>query len=391
MKSVSRKISDVIDKLDLIYDRLDVVIDRSKEEIEKIDTDGVNIQALTDTRKILDDIHSLVANLVDNYDSELVPVIEDGFKSIREISDSGLVLLEQGKGILPDVENLLGDFTEITNLSNEQLVKLQDKFPDIQDKVHKLAHKLKAVDEKDQIDELLDMITNDWDSQSVFMTSPVEIEDNRLFPWPNYGSTATPFYTVLCLWVGGLLSSALLSLEVHEFEEGTVIKPYQMYLGKLLTFLTLAICQALVASLGALFILGSYTLHPVMYVLYSVFVSIVFMTMIYTAGSLLDDVGKAIIVFILVLQIAGTSGNFPIEVTPVLFQKIYPYLPFTYAINGMRQIMAGIVYPILIKDTVILSFYMIGALVLGLCLKGILNKTTGKLMAKLGESGILRH
>ncbi len=391
LKSVSRKISDVIDKLDLIYDRLDVVIDRSKEEIEKIDTDGVNIQALTDTRKILDDIHSLVANLVDNYDSELVPVIEDGFKSIREISDSGLVLLEQGKGILPDVENLLGDFTEITNLSNEQLVKLQDKFPDIQDKVHKLAHKLKAVDEKDQIDELLDMITNDWDSQSVFMTSPVEIEDNRLFPWPNYGSTATPFYTVLCLWVGGLLSSALLSLEVHEFEEGTVIKPYQMYLGKLLTFLTLAICQALVASLGALFILGSYTLHPVMYVLYSVFVSIVFMTMIYTAGSLLDDVGKAIIVFILVLQIAGTSGNFPIEVTPVLFQKIYPYLPFTYAINGMRQIMAGIVYPILIKDTVILSFYMIGALVLGLCLKGILNKTTGRLMAKLGESGILRH
>ncbi|MGN2337651.1 YhgE/Pip family protein [Clostridium cagae] len=391
LKDISRKILETIDKLDLIYDRLDVVIERSKEEVEKIDTDGVDIQALTDTRKILDDVHSLVATLVDNYDSELVPTIEYGFKSIREISDSGLVLLEQGISILPDVENLLGDFTKITNLSNEQLVKLQDDFPKIQDQVHKLAHKLKAVDEKDQIDELLDMITNEWDSQSMFMTSPVDIEDNRLFPWPNYGSTATPFYTVLCLWVGGLLSSALLSLEVHEFDDGTVIKPYQIYLGKLLMFLSLAVCQALVASVGALLILGSYSLHPVMYVFYSIFVSVVFMTVIYTAGSLLDDVGKAIIVVILVLQIAGTSGNFPIEVAPVLFQKIYPYLPFTYAINGMRQIMAGIVYPILIKDTIILSVYMVGALICGLSLKGLLNKTTTKLMGKLAESDILRH
>ncbi|WP_315078559.1 YhgE/Pip domain-containing protein [uncultured Clostridium sp.] len=391
LKSVSKKIARVIDKLDLIYDRLDVVINRSKEEIEKIDTDGIDIPALTDTRKILDDIHLLVADLVDNYDSELVSTIEDGFNSIREISDSGLVLLEQGRGILPDVENLLGDFTKISNLSNEQLVKLQDKFPDIQEKVHKLAHKLKAVDEKDQIDELLDMITNDWDSQSAFMSSPVDIEDNRLFPWPNYGSTATPFYTVLCLWVGGLLASALLSLEVHEFEDGTQIKPYQMYLGKLLMFLSLAVCQAIVASLGAIWILGSYSLHPVMYVFYSIFVSVVFMTVIYTAGSLLDDAGKAVIVVILVLQIAGTSGNFPIEVTPVLFQKIYPYLPFTYAINGMRQIMAGIVYPILIKDTIILSLYMVGSLICGLSLKRLLNKTTAKLMGKLAESGILRH
>lgn len=391
LKDVSKKISNFIDKLDLIYDRLDTVIERSKNEVQKIDSDGLDVKELTDIRKILEDVHSLVTTLVDNYDSELVPNIENGFKSIREISDNSLNLLEQGKNILPSVENLLGNFTKITDLSNEQLVKLQDKFPDIQDKVHKLAYKLKAIDEKDQIDELLDMITNEWDSQSIFITSPVEIEDNRLFPWPNYGSTATPFYTVLCLWVGGLLASALLSLEAKKFDDDIKIKPYELYLGKLLTFLSLAVFQALVASLGALLILGSYSLHPIMFVLYCIFVSIVFMVIIYTAGSLLDDVGKAIIVVILVLQISGTGGNFPIEVTPILFQKIYPYLPFTYAINGARQIMAGIVYPILIKDIILLSIYMIVALILGISLKGVLNKATKKLLEKLFESGVLRH
>ncbi|SFD38095.1 YhgE/Pip domain-containing protein [Clostridium uliginosum] len=392
LKDVSKKISDSIDKLDTIDDRLDVVIDRAGKEVEKIDSDGrLDIQAIKDTRKILEDVHALVATMVDSYDSELVPTIEEGFNSIREISDSGLILLEQGKNILPDVEKLLNNFTETSNLSNEQLVKLKDNFPDIEEKIHKLAYKLKGLDEEDKIDELLDMITNDWESQSTFMASPVEIEDNRLFPWPNYGSTATPFYTVLCLWVGGLLASALLSLEAHEFEDGLPIKAYEMYLGKLLVFLLLAIFQALVASIGALAILGSYALHPMMYIFYSIFVSVVFMTMIYTAGSILDDVGKAIIVIILVLQMAGTSGNFPIEVTPVLFQKLYPYLPFTYAINGMRQIMAGIVYPILFKDISILCIYMVASLMCGLLLKNLMSKTTTKLMNKLGESGILRH
>ena len=96
-------------------------------------------------------------------------------------------------------------------------------------------------------------------------------------------------------------------------------------------------------------------------------------------------------VVLLVLQMAAASGNFPIEVAPIIFQKIYPYLPFTYAISGMRQIMAGIVYPILIKDIEILSTYAIVLLIIGVFAKGIFNKLTAKTMEKLNMSGIMRH
>ncbi|HEX9027215.1 MAG TPA: YhgE/Pip domain-containing protein, partial [Clostridium sp.] len=91
------------------------------------------------------------------------------------------------------------------------------------------------------------------------------------------------------------------------------------------------------------------------------------------------------------LQMAGASGNFPIEVTPILFQKLFPFLPFTYAINGMRQVMAGIVYSILIKDIVILSIYMFISLITGLLLKGILSKLIVIFVEKLRQSGIVRH
>ena len=124
---------------------------------------------------------------------------------------------------------------------------------------------------------------------------------------------------------------------------------------------------------------------------YGIFVSIVFVTIIYTAGSLFDDIGKSLMIFMLVLQMAGTSGNFPIQVTPTFFQRLYPILPFTYATSGMRQIMAGIVYPILIKDIIILGIYFVVSLVVGIFFKGIANKTTDKIVDKLMTSGILRH
>lgn len=69
--------------------------------------------------------------------------------------------------------------------------------------------------------------------------------------------------------------------------------------------------------------------------------SLVFTNIIYTLTVSFGDIGKALSVIILVIQIAGSSGTFPIEVTPKFFQNVYPFLPFTYAINAMRETIAG--------------------------------------------------
>lgn len=392
LKDISKIIADTIDKLDTIDEKLDILINRTDDDLDKLENgEGLDTQTLKDTIEVMDQVHTLVADILNSYDSEIVPSIENGFDSIRVILDDGSTLVKTGQDTLPEIEDLLSVSKDVTSLSNEELNNLKDKVPEAKDKIHELADKLREMDDEDKIDELLDMMINSWENQSDFMQSPVEIEDNRLFGWPNYGSTATPFYTVLCLWVGGLLGSALLTQEAPEFEDGTVIRPYEMYLGKLLLFISIGAFQAIVASMGALFILKSYAVHPIMYIFYSIFVSIVFVTIIYTAASILHDVGKAIIIVILVVQMAGSSGNFPIEVTPVLFQKIYPFLPFTYAINGMRQVMAGIVYSILFRDMAILGSYMIASLIIGILLKGVLSKLIVIFVSKLNMSGILRH
>lgn len=390
LKEESKTISKVIDRLDTVDERLDVLTDRTDEKIAKLEHgEKLNTQELTDTRKVLDDAHTLVSNTLDSYDSEIIPTINKGLDSAREISDKGLNLGAQGKNILPDVQELLDTFANTTSLSNDELNKLKEKFPDIKDNVHELAQRLKKIDNKGDIDELLDMITNDWQVQSDFFASPVKIKDNRLFSWPNYGSTVTPFYTVLCLWIGGYMLSIILGTEAHSLDEGKKLTHNEVYFGKMPLFLFIGIGQAIVASTGALFLLHSYAVHPTMFVLYSIFVSIVFTIIIYTAVSVWGQAGIVMGVVLLVIQVAGTSGNFPIEVNPSIFQKLFPLLPFTYAISAMRQIMAGIVYSILIRDTVILCLFMVVFIVIGVLFKKVTNKRRRKYVEKLKESSIM--
>jgi YhgE/Pip-like protein len=391
LKEESNTISKVIDRLNTIDDNLDKLIDRINGDLDKLNNgdNPIDTQNLTDTINILDDTNTLAYNIVDNYDSEIVPTINKGFDSMREILNDGLNLSAQGKNTLPDIQEMLNTFKNTAGLSNDELKKLKEKFPDIEDNVHELAERLKKIDNKDDINELLDMITNDWNAQSDFLSSPVEIQDNRLFPWPNYGSTVTPFYTVLCLWIGGYILSVLIETEAQQLEEEKELKNYEKYFGRLSLFIFIGIGQALVASLGALLLLHSYAVHPIMFVLYCIFISIVFNCIIYTAVSLLGYGGIVIGVVLLVIQVAGTSGNFPIEVDPIGFRELFPFLPFTYAISGVRQIMAGIVYSILFKDSAILGLFMIGSIILGVLFKKSLNIKRINIVKKLKESSIM--
>lgn len=390
IKDISRKITKITDKLDNISERLNVVKNRADQEVEELDNGKqLDTQAIGDMKSVIDDIHKEVTEITDSYDSEIVPAIQDGFDSVKIISDNVSEVLKLGRNTLPNFEEILSVSEDFANLSTDELVKLKDKFPEFKDNVHELADKFREFDDEDKFNEIFDMITNDWESQSNFLSSPVEIEDNRLFPWPNYGSATTPFYTVLCLWIGGYMLSIILGTEAHPFEDGHEFKSYEVYFGKMLFFLLIGIGQAIIAGGGALVLLGSYAIHPILFMLYTIFVSIVFMIIIYTAVSVFGNAGIMFGVVLLVIQVAGTSGNFPIEVNPEVFQKMFSYLPFTYAISGMRQIMAGIVYSVLFKDTIILCIFMFVSLIIGLLFRKTMNKRSKKFGKKLKESQIM--
>ena len=240
---------------------------------------------------------------------------------------------------------------------------------------------MKKINNNDDVNELITLLKSDVLKRSEFLKQPVDLVENRLYPIENYGSAMTPFYTVLSLWVGILLLMSLLSTNVHGD-----YKPSEVYFGRGLTFLTLTIIQALIVSLGDIYLLKVQVLNIPLFILISVFTSIVFTSIVYSLVSVFGNIGKAIGVILLVIQVAGSGGTFPIQVTPKFFQNVHPLLPFTYAISAMRETIGGIYMPNLTKDISVLAIFILIFVLFTIFLKKPINKITKKVQDKFNES-----
>lgn len=172
-------------------------------------------------------------------------------------------------------------------------------------------------------------------------------------------------------------------------EPGVSYRSRHVYFGRYLTLGTLAVLQSLCVTLGDIYILGTYVSRPGWFVLFGMLLSAVFMLIVYTLVSVFGNVGKAFAIVMLVLQLGGAGGTFPIQMAPPFFQKIHPYLPFTYAISMMREAVGGILWDIVRRCLAFMAAYAAAALVLGLALKRPINRLLAGSTRKAKESRLL--
>ncbi|ADH98566.1 YhgE/Pip domain-containing protein [Salisediminibacterium selenitireducens] len=244
----------------------------------------------------------------------------------------------------------------------------------MEEQVREVSESVREIEEDERIQEVIDILRNDLAEEEAFFASPVVLSEEQLFPIPNYGSANVPFYTPLALWVGALLLSNLVTTNLHEKDRKAHYSLRDIYFGRGILFMIVAVMQGLIVSFGNLFFLGVYAAHPGWMVVFSVIIAVVFMTIVYTLASILGNIGKALAIVFLVLQLSGGGGTFPIEVTPPFFQAIHPYLPFTYAINLLREAVGGMLMPNVLTNLMMLGFFWLLAMVVGMLLKPLLAK-----------------
>lgn len=276
---------------------------------------------------------------------------------------------------LPKVES---DIREAANLIRTKLPAAEqaihkaadfarNDLPGFEEKVKNAAERLRQFKSSINIYELIEYLKHDPNKESSFLAEPVLLKTERIFPIPNYGSAMTPFYTMLALWVGGTLLVSSLRVDVESPE--SQYKHYQIYFGRLLTFLTIGILQALIASLGDLYLVHAYVADKLWFVLFSIYISIVFTIIIYTLCSVFGNIGKGLSIILLVLQISSSGATFPVSLTPSFFQALHPFMPFTYAVSILRETVGGMIKEIVIKDTLLLLIYIGISFVVALALK----------------------
>lgn len=223
---------------------------------------------------------------------------------------------------------------------------VQEDWPTLKQGIEKAAEAIKKGEEVVDLSDIIKLLKSDVAAESDFITNPVELKTHEMYPMANNGSASTPFYTALCLWVGGLLLSSVAATEFYLSQEDKAkYTKRETFVARMLTFLTIAIPQALIVTFGNYFALGVDVQNPVLSVIFAVLVALSFMMIIYVLAGLFGNIGKGIAIILLVLSISGGGGNYPIQVSGKFFQMIHPLLPFTYAVNLLRESAGGVYWP----------------------------------------------
>ena len=219
------------------------------------------------------------------------------------------------------------------------------------------------------------------------MASPVELASHTVYPVSNYGSSVAPFYTNLALWVGGFILIAIYKLEVDK-EGIRKCTATQAYLGRWLLLVFVGFFQALIATVGDL-MLGIQCRQPALFVLAGVFASFVYINIIYALAASFRHIGKALAVVLVILQIPGSSGMYPIEMMPDFFRNLNPWLPFTYGINAMRETIGGMYGNHYWQDMLHIFWCLPVALLIGLVVRRYLLNLNALFDRRLGATDLM--
>ena len=371
-------------KLQNLYDSTSALIANSNQQL--------SIDGLTKLQNDSDAFVQFLTTFINQYDSTIAPTVEQVVNNALAVVQQTNVLIQDAQSALPKLESLLNTATSTVDFGIQQMEMLKTELPLIESSIQSTAQKLKTLDEEEQLNEMLNLLRLDAKKEAEFLASPVDVKQISLYALPNYGSAMSPFFTTLSLWVGALILVSLLSVNAVPLSENLDKKGIRLaYLGRYLTFITIVIFQAIIVTLGDLYLLKAYVVNKATFIVFAIFISIVFCTIVYTLVSVFGNAGKALAMILLVLQISASGGTFPIEVMPNFFQAIHPLLPFTYAIGGMREAVGGIIWPIFWNNAAILLVYLLLFLMIGIVWKAPLRARVMKFTEKLKKSGLVEE
>ena len=308
-------------------------------------------------------INELSTDMNTKLNDEVSPLISQVLSRADVNIDKVSGIIAQAQGELPAVERKLSETEAKISNAHGKLLTLQAHMPSAKNKIQKLTDEIKKADGEVDKNQLFNLLKVDYKKQAEFFANPVKLQENKLYHIENYGSAMTPFYTVLSIWVGSLLMSSLLTTKVED--EENKYKPYQKYFGRGLLFVIISLFQTLIITLGDMYVLGTQATSPFRFVIFALLISLLFSSIIYTIVCILGNVGKAVCIILLVLQLGSSGGTFPIQMTSKFFQTLYPKVPFTYSIGLLREAVGGVYAPAVNRDIKILFIYLIIVLVGG--------------------------
>ena len=338
-------------------DALDLMIKHTKNIKALLEKDPTSPAILSD----LDTLKQMLTN-------DLGPSLKLMMTDINKALERTKPMLKSVDGILDDINPVLKSAESTTDSLDASLSSLQAMLTPLETKLDDIIAQVQDADDGDKAEVLTNLLGNDAEQYSTFFTDFVEVETEQYFKPVSYGAAMTPFYSIIALWVGGVMLVTLMNCNVDRRKYPRITET-QGFFGRYLIFFLIGQIQAAVVVAGDIFLLHCSPAHPWLMWLAASVTSMVFVALIYALTLAFGDIGRAAVIVIMMLQISGSSGTFPIEILPPIFSKIYLFFPFPYAINAMREAICGLYQNDFVIYLAQLMVFFLAAVAIGVLLR----------------------
>ena len=374
----------VSQELSALGTAIDAVEDAAGATDKKASTAAVQAAGNTkDAGEIFDDILNgnrdidlveylqVISDLLGNARVALTEIVYPSITTLLtnlqdSLGDLSSVLLDLSD-VMGKVPPIVSELSNTFGAVNNALVQVKDLISSYRTRIADALGVLNGDTEDTRLQQVLDFMDVDPQSIAEFLASPVTIRAESVYPVESYGAAMAPFYSMLAIWVGCIILNAILKVDTPIELIGATSR--QKFFGRYLIFALLSLIQTMVIMGGDLLIFGMDCAHPGLFLLSGVVTSLTCSMLAYSMAIAFGNIGKALFVVFLIIQIAGSGGSYPIELLPDFFQQVYLFFPFPYAINAMREAIAGLYQNnYLIYLLQLLLFFGVGLFV-GLVLK----------------------
>ena len=312
----------------------------SADTMDMMISNAKHIKTLLQSDPTQPEIITEVETLKQLLDDDLSPSLKLMMSDIEKALERTKPILKSAGGVLGDIDPVLDSAESTVDSMDSTLEGLQATLVPLETKLNDIIEQVQNAKDSDKAEVLADLLGGDADEYSSFFANLVEVEAHELYKPVSYGAAMTPFYSIIALWVGGVMLVTLMNCNVDRRKYPQITEP-QGFFGRYLIFFLIGQIQAAVVVTGDIFLLHCSPVHPWLMWLSAAVTSMVFVALIYALTLAFGDIGRAAVVVIMMIQIAGSSGTYPIEILPDIFEKIYLFFPFPYAINAMRETICG--------------------------------------------------
>ncbi|HCH21589.1 MAG TPA: YhgE/Pip domain-containing protein [Bifidobacterium sp.] len=331
---------------------VDATITQLNDLASSLNTSAANIDAKVSgttqerqqIKQLAQQAQSSVSGIKSDFDSQLKPQLDSISSSIGGTVSSLSASAAELKSSLGDLNSTTADADKQLAAIRKVLNSTADSLSTASAKLTTFTGSLSDALNSGDMSAVKDVLGGDTDSLATALAAPVKVKRTAVFPVKNFGSQMTPFYTFLPLWVGSLLMAVTLKTTVSRKVRRELgdPKPHQLFLGHYGVFGVIALLQSTFSLGGSLLFLHVQAVHPWLFMLSGWVSSLVFSFFVYTLVTSFGNVGKALGVLLLVVQISGSNGAYPLAVLPKIIGSISPFLPATHSITAMRAAIGGV-------------------------------------------------